>query len=211
MWPCCALGAHSDRPPLRSRVHAALPFICLNVLAGGLVLYGLAGLRYEGWAVAQFAGLLLLQSLVAIQVAMFAVYLTPNQARACAPAGRGAGTVSPPAHALLAHAQEACHGARQASRLGSRVSRMSQGMRAHQLWPCSAASCLRHIWQRAWRGPASGHAAGRRLRARCRAAAQPVSAAGRCLAACAQPSLTICAPPCLTACVQPYLTTGTLA
>ena len=61
---------------------AALPFICLNVLAGGLTMYGLANLRYEGWAIGEFCGLLLLQSLVAIQVVMFAVYLTPNQARA---------------------------------------------------------------------------------------------------------------------------------
>ncbi|KAK9834135.1 hypothetical protein WJX81_001128 [Elliptochloris bilobata] len=46
---------------------AALPFICLNVLAGGLTLYGLANLRYEGWAIGEFCALLLLQSLVAIQ------------------------------------------------------------------------------------------------------------------------------------------------
>jgi len=84
---------------------AALPFICLNVLAGGLVLYGLAGLRYEAWAVAQFAGLLLLLSLVALQVAMFAVYLTPNQARR-ARAG-GAGRLSCEL-VLCLHAQEAC-------------------------------------------------------------------------------------------------------
>lgn len=63
------------------RACAALPFICLNVLAGGLTMYGLANLRYEGWAIGEFCGLLLLQSLVAIQVVMFAVYLTPNQAR----------------------------------------------------------------------------------------------------------------------------------
>lgn len=62
-------------------MRAALPFICLNVLAGGLTLYGLADLRYEGWAIGEFCGLLLLQSLVAIQIAMFAVYLMPNQAR----------------------------------------------------------------------------------------------------------------------------------
>jgi len=95
---------------------AALPFICLNVLAGGLVLYGLAGLRYEGWAVAQFAGLLLLQSLVAIQVAMFAVYLTPNQARRAPPGGaRGLSC-------LLARSCSACMARRHVRNWGKRMS-----------------------------------------------------------------------------------------
>lgn len=60
---------------------AALPFICLNVLVGGLVMYGLADLRYEGWAVAQYAGLLVLQSLVAVQITVLAAYAMPNQVR----------------------------------------------------------------------------------------------------------------------------------
>ena len=79
-WECCFEVFASWRA--NARACAALPFICLNVLAGGLTMYGLANLRYEGWAIGAFCGLLLLQSLVAIQVVMFAVYLTPNQARA---------------------------------------------------------------------------------------------------------------------------------
>lgn len=79
---------------------AALPFICLNVLAGGLTMYGLANLRYEGWAIGEFCGLLLLQSLVAIQVVMFAVYLTPNQARAARVWNLRSGSDHPQAIAL---------------------------------------------------------------------------------------------------------------
>lgn len=61
---------------------AGAPFVCLNTLVGGLAAYGLAGLRTEPWAVAQFALMLVLQSLVAIQVMVLSVYITPNQARA---------------------------------------------------------------------------------------------------------------------------------
>ena len=66
---------------------AGAPFVCLNTLVGGLAAYGLAGLRAEPWAVAQFALMLVLQSLVAIQVMVLSVYITPNQARARALAG----------------------------------------------------------------------------------------------------------------------------
>ncbi|KAK9834196.1 hypothetical protein WJX81_007595 [Elliptochloris bilobata] len=47
---------------------AGAPFVCLNTLVGALAAYGLAGLRPDAWAVAQFALVLVLQSLVAIQV-----------------------------------------------------------------------------------------------------------------------------------------------
>ena len=60
---------------------AGAPFVCLNTLVGGLAAYGLAGLRAESWAVAQFALMLVLQSLVAIQTMVLSVYITPNQAR----------------------------------------------------------------------------------------------------------------------------------
>ena len=71
---------------------AGAPFVCLNTLVGGLAAYGLAGLRPEPWAVAQFALMLVLQSLVAIQVMVLSVYITPNQAR---PRARRVGTLHP--------------------------------------------------------------------------------------------------------------------
>ncbi len=55
--------------------------MCLNTLVGALAAYGLAGLRPDAWAVAQFALLIVLQSLVAIQVMILSVFITPNQAR----------------------------------------------------------------------------------------------------------------------------------
>lgn len=55
--------------------------MCLNTLVGALAAYGLAGLRPDAWAVAQFALLIVLQSLVAIQVMILSVFIMPNQAR----------------------------------------------------------------------------------------------------------------------------------
>ena len=73
----CALPTDDTALAMR----AGAPFVCLNTLVGGLAAYGLAGLRAEPWAVAQFALMLVLQSLVAIQVMVLSVYITPNQAR----------------------------------------------------------------------------------------------------------------------------------
>lgn len=53
----------------------------LNTLVGSLAAYGLAGLRPDPWAVGQFSVVLVLQSLVAIQIMILSVFITPNQAR----------------------------------------------------------------------------------------------------------------------------------
>ena len=58
---------------------AGLPFIVINTLLGSLTTYGLSGLRYEGSAIVLFAIVLVLQSLVAIQLMTFCVWVTPNQ------------------------------------------------------------------------------------------------------------------------------------
>jgi len=64
-----------------------------NTLVGGLAAYGLAGLRPDAWAVGRFALVLALQSLVAVQVMVLSVFLTPNQARR---ARRGRHLAHPP-------------------------------------------------------------------------------------------------------------------
>ncbi|KAK9802008.1 hypothetical protein WJX73_010401 [Symbiochloris irregularis] len=58
---------------------AAFPFIVLNTVLGALTMYGLSGLRYQGHALVLFAVILVIQSLVAIQLLTFCVWLTPNQ------------------------------------------------------------------------------------------------------------------------------------
>lgn len=59
--------------------HAAFPFIVVNTLLGSYAAYGLAGLRNQMRAIIGFGGIMLLQSLIAIQVMVFSVYVTPNQ------------------------------------------------------------------------------------------------------------------------------------
>jgi hypothetical protein len=68
-------------PTLTLRPRAGAPFVVANTLVGGLAAYGLAGLRPGAWAVGRFALVLALQSLVAVQVMVLSVFLTPNQAR----------------------------------------------------------------------------------------------------------------------------------
>ena len=51
----------------------------LNTVVGALATYGLAGLRYQGRALVLFAVIVVIQSLVAIQLMTFCVWLTPNQ------------------------------------------------------------------------------------------------------------------------------------
>ena len=58
---------------------AAFPFIVLNTVVGAFATYGLAGLRYQGKALVLFAIIVVIQSLVAIQLMTFCVWLTPNQ------------------------------------------------------------------------------------------------------------------------------------
>ena len=60
---------------------AAFPFIVLNTVVGALAAYGLSGLRYQGQALVLFAVIMVVQSLVAIQLLTFCVWLTPNQVR----------------------------------------------------------------------------------------------------------------------------------
>ena len=59
-----------------------LPFILLNTLCGAYCAYGLASLRYTAAAVLLWGVLMALNALIAIQLMVFCVYLTPNQARA---------------------------------------------------------------------------------------------------------------------------------
>ena len=58
-----------------------MPFIIVNTMCGAYAAYGFAGLRYTGAAVALYGVMLVLQSLIAIQVMVFSVYVSPNQAR----------------------------------------------------------------------------------------------------------------------------------
>jgi hypothetical protein len=51
----------------------------VNTVLGSYAAYGLVGLRYEWRAILGFGGIMLLQSLIAIQLMIFSVYVTPNQ------------------------------------------------------------------------------------------------------------------------------------
>ena len=51
----------------------------LNTVVGALATYGLVGLRYQGRALVLFSVIVVIQSLVAIQLMTFCVWLTPNQ------------------------------------------------------------------------------------------------------------------------------------
>ena len=68
--PCAYYLAHTA---------AASPFIALNAAIGGLTAYGLANLRYTAKAVFTYAGLAALGALIAVQLVVLCVYLTPNQ------------------------------------------------------------------------------------------------------------------------------------
>ena len=56
-----------------------LPFVILNTLCGAYATYGLANLRYEWHAILLYGVIIVLQSIIAIQLMIFCVYLTPNQ------------------------------------------------------------------------------------------------------------------------------------
>ena len=58
---------------------AGLPFITVNTLCGALAAYGFAGLRYTPAAILLYSVILVLQSLIAIQVMVFCVYVSATQ------------------------------------------------------------------------------------------------------------------------------------
>ncbi len=51
----------------------------LNTVMGGLMAYGLTGLRYTGYAIVMYLVVLCLQALTSNQLQIFCVWLTPNQ------------------------------------------------------------------------------------------------------------------------------------
>lgn len=55
------------------------PFLVINTLAGCMATYGLVGLRYQGMAIFLYAVIVVLNSLIALQFLMIAVWVTPNQ------------------------------------------------------------------------------------------------------------------------------------
>ncbi len=61
---------------------AGLPFILVNTLCGAFAAYGFSGLRYTPAAIVLYGVIMLLQSLIAIQVLVFCVYVTSNQVSA---------------------------------------------------------------------------------------------------------------------------------
>ena len=74
---CCwrVPGFHSCPPG------AGFPFILLNTLCGAYCAYGLSALRYSASAVILWGVMMALNALIAIQLMVFCVYLTPNQVR----------------------------------------------------------------------------------------------------------------------------------
>lgn len=60
-------------------VASGAPFVIINTVAGGLMAYGLTGLRYTGYAIVLYLVVLCLQSLISNQLQIFCVWLTPNQ------------------------------------------------------------------------------------------------------------------------------------
>lgn len=55
------------------------PFVIVNTIAGGLMAFGLTGLRYSGKSIVLYLVVLCLQSLTSNQLQIFCVWLTPNQ------------------------------------------------------------------------------------------------------------------------------------
>ena len=55
----------------------------INTLCGALAAYGLAGLRYTPAAIVLFGIILVLQSLIAVQILVFCVYVSSDQVSAC--------------------------------------------------------------------------------------------------------------------------------
>ena len=55
------------------------PFVIVNTIAGGLMAFGLTGLRYTGVSIVLYMVVLCLQSLTSNQLQIFCVWLTPNQ------------------------------------------------------------------------------------------------------------------------------------
>ena len=55
------------------------PFVIVNTIAGGLMAFGLTGLRYTGKSIVLYLVVLCLQSLTSNQLQIFCVWLTPNQ------------------------------------------------------------------------------------------------------------------------------------
>ena len=74
---------------------SGFPFILLNTLCGAYCAYGLSALRYTASAVLLWGVMMALNALIAIQLMVFCVYLTPNQARASAAACPAACTPFP--------------------------------------------------------------------------------------------------------------------
>ena len=58
---------------------AGTPAIIINTTCGGLMAYGLTGLRYTGYAIIMYLIVLALQALISHQLQIFCVWLTPNQ------------------------------------------------------------------------------------------------------------------------------------
>ena len=73
----------SFKPRLIVIPFAGLPFIVINTLCGALAAYGFAGLRYTPSAIILYSIILVLQSLIAIQVMVFCVYVSSNQVSTC--------------------------------------------------------------------------------------------------------------------------------
>ena len=73
----------SFNPRLIMTPFAVLPFIVINTLCGALAAYGFAGLRYTPTAIILYSVILVLQSLIAIQVMVFCVYVSSNQVSTC--------------------------------------------------------------------------------------------------------------------------------
>ena len=69
---------------------AGFPFILLNTLCGAYCAYGFSALRYTAHSIILYGVIVGLQSLIAIQVMIFCVYVTSNQARATLEAREGA-------------------------------------------------------------------------------------------------------------------------
>ncbi|CAL5218719.1 g432 [Coccomyxa viridis] len=74
-----ASGLYSTSAYYAAHMTASLPFIIVNTLCGALAAYGFAGLRYSPAAILLYSVILVLQSLIAIQVMVFCVYVSANQ------------------------------------------------------------------------------------------------------------------------------------
>lgn len=63
----------------KSSCAADIPFFLMNTWACVLVIYGLVGLRYQGWAIMQFMGIISLHALVTNQFVTMCIWLTSSQ------------------------------------------------------------------------------------------------------------------------------------